>query len=93
MLRQYRRVNPPPRQIRNDKYPVDRFMVISYGYGINYGLYSFLILCVWGLGGFKKQTERDPTYGDYTCPVQMKAWFAFYIFFCPLALVISCVIA
>ena len=73
---------------------MDRYSIISYGYVLHYWFYSLILFAMFKLGCFKKM--NDDRYYEFTtqsenvdCHRGLEIWFASYVFFCPIASVIS----
>ena len=94
MRRNIQRVPRGTRRNRQEIIVVDRYSIISYGYCLHYGFYAFLLFCMYKMGFFTKTTE-DRYYEFSTpsdnldCRAGMEYWFGAFIWFCPIASVVS----
>ena len=73
-----------------------RYQMIQYNYVVHYAFYTIFLVNMAFFGSFDKGANhyQDP-YSDpkrfqgEKCPAKVENWFTFYVFFCPLAMLIA----
>lgn len=92
---------PRPRPVRRRRFErtiVERHGLIQYGYGLHYGVFTFILLMMSLAGCFKKGDNTvELEYLSYKvpdaeCSPLIEIWYCFFIVGCPIAMVIGIIL-